>query len=109
MAEDDYRGWKLLTEKLGKKIQLVGDDLFVTNKKLFQKGIDYVAENETKEIAKSIINQFPDTSLEDLEKIIDRYKEIDSWYNTTKIEKKDFERVKKITNTKADYNKLCYN
>ena len=38
MAEDDYRGWKLLTEKLGKKIQLVGDDLFVTNKKLFQKG-----------------------------------------------------------------------
>ena len=40
MAEDDYHGWKLLTEKLGKKIQLVGDDLFVTNKKLFQKGID---------------------------------------------------------------------
>lgn len=40
MAEDDYRGWELLTEKLGKKIQLVGDDLFVTNKKLFQKGID---------------------------------------------------------------------
>ena len=40
MAEDDYRGWKLLTEKLGKKIQLVGDDLFVTNKKLFQKVID---------------------------------------------------------------------
>lgn len=40
MAEDDYHGWRLLTEKLGKKIQLVGDDLFVTNKKLFQKGID---------------------------------------------------------------------
>ena len=40
MAEDDYRGWRLLTEKLGKKIQLVGDDLFVTNKKLFQKGIE---------------------------------------------------------------------
>lgn len=40
MAEDDYRGWRLLTEKLGKKIQLAGDDLFVTNKKLFQKGID---------------------------------------------------------------------
>lgn len=78
-------------------------------RKALQKGIDYVAENETKDIAKSIINQFPDTSLEDLEKIIDRYKEIDSWYNTTKIEKKDFERVKKITNTKADYNKLCYN
>jgi len=40
MAEEDYDGWKLLTEKLGKNIQLVGDDLFVTNKKLLKKGID---------------------------------------------------------------------
>ncbi len=31
MAEDDWDGWKLLTDTLGKKIQLVGDDLFVTN------------------------------------------------------------------------------
>ena len=31
MAEDDWDGWKLLTDALGKKIQLVGDDLFVTN------------------------------------------------------------------------------
>ena len=40
MAEEDYDGWKLLTNSLGDKIQLVGDDLFVTNKKLLQKGID---------------------------------------------------------------------
>ena len=40
MAEQDYEGWKILTDKLGNKIQLVGDDLFVTNKKLLQKGID---------------------------------------------------------------------
>ncbi len=40
MAEDDWDGWKLMTEKLGKKIQLVGDDLFVTNVKRLQKGID---------------------------------------------------------------------
>lgn len=40
MAEDDYEGWKLLTKRLGKRVQLVGDDLFVTNKNLFQKGID---------------------------------------------------------------------
>lgn len=40
MAEDDWKGWKLITEKLGKKIQLVGDDLFVTNVKRLQKGID---------------------------------------------------------------------
>ena len=40
MAEDDYDGWILLTKKLGDKILLVGDDLFVTNKKLLQVGID---------------------------------------------------------------------
>ena len=40
MAEDDWEGWKLITERLGKKIQLVGDDLFVTNVKRLQKGID---------------------------------------------------------------------
>jgi len=40
MAEDDWDGWKLLTEKIGDKIQLVGDDLFVTNTKRLQEGID---------------------------------------------------------------------
>ncbi len=40
MAENDWNGWKLLTDALGKKIQLVGDDLFVTNTEIFQKGID---------------------------------------------------------------------
>jgi enolase len=40
MAEDDWDGWKLLTTKLGKKIQLVGDDLFVTNVSRLQRGID---------------------------------------------------------------------
>ncbi len=45
MAEEDWDGWKLLTEKLGDKVQLVGDDLFVTNKKLLQKGIDLGVAN----------------------------------------------------------------
>ncbi len=40
MAEDDWDGWKLLTETIGDKVQLVGDDLFVTNVKRLQKGID---------------------------------------------------------------------
>jgi enolase len=39
-SEDDFDGWKLITEKLSKKIQLVGDDLFVTNPKILKKGID---------------------------------------------------------------------
>jgi enolase len=40
MAEDDWDGWKLMTERLGTKIQLVGDDLFVTNTERLQQGID---------------------------------------------------------------------
>jgi enolase len=40
LAEDDWKGWKLMSEKLGSKIQLVGDDLFVTNVNRLQRGID---------------------------------------------------------------------
>ena len=40
LDEGDWDGWKLLTEKLGKKVQLVGDDLYVTNPKIFKEGID---------------------------------------------------------------------
>lgn len=48
MDENDWDGWKILTERLGKRIQLVGDDLFVTNTKIFKQGID-------KNIANSIL------------------------------------------------------
>jgi enolase len=48
MAENDWEGWKILTEKLSKKVQLVGDDLFVTNTKILKEGI-------TKGIANSIL------------------------------------------------------
>lgn len=40
LSEDDWDGWKLMTEKLGDKIQIVGDDLFVTNEKILTEGID---------------------------------------------------------------------
>ncbi|MCX7555255.1 phosphopyruvate hydratase [Xanthomonadaceae bacterium JHOS43] len=40
MAENDWEGWKLLTERLGNSVQLVGDDLFVTNPKIFREGIE---------------------------------------------------------------------
>jgi enolase len=45
MAENDWDGWKLMTDALGKKIQLVGDDLFVTNTAFLQKGIDQGVAN----------------------------------------------------------------
>ena len=51
MDENDYEGWKVLTKKIGHKCQLVGDDLFVTNKKIFKNGID---EN----LANSILIKF---------------------------------------------------
>jgi len=45
LAENDWAGWKKLTDKLGDKIQLVGDDLFVTNKDFLRKGIDTKTAN----------------------------------------------------------------
>ncbi|MEI9918654.1 MAG: phosphopyruvate hydratase [Bacteroidota bacterium] len=45
MAEDDWDGWKKLTDKIGDKVQLVGDDLFVTNVEFLQKGIDMGVAN----------------------------------------------------------------
>ena len=48
MAEDDWEGWATLTERLGKRVQLVGDDLFVTNTAIFAEGIE-------KDIANSIL------------------------------------------------------
>ena len=40
MDESDWDGWKALTDKLGQSVQLVGDDLFVTNTSILQRGID---------------------------------------------------------------------
>jgi len=48
LSEDDWDGWKVLTEKLASKVQLVGDDLFVTNEKILKEGID-------RDIANSIL------------------------------------------------------
>ena len=45
MAENDWTGWKLMTDTLGKKIQLVGDDVFVTNVEFLKKGIDMGVAN----------------------------------------------------------------
>lgn len=45
MAEDDWEGWQLITEKLGEKVQLVGDDLYTTNTSRLQRGIDTRASN----------------------------------------------------------------
>ena len=45
MAEDDWDGWSVLTDRLGSSVQLVGDDLFVTNTNILQRGIDQSIAN----------------------------------------------------------------
>lgn len=83
--------------------------------KAIQKGLDYTFSHSDKDIAKKISEYFPDTSLTDLEEIVKRYRENDSWYSTTFITKSGFDRVQDIIKNsnkldhKADYNKLVYN
>ena len=83
--------------------------------KAIQKGLNYVHENNSTEIANIISSYFPDTSKKDLIKIIDRYKNIDSWYKTTYINEKDFNHIQTIMknanelNKKAPFNKLVTN
>lgn len=83
--------------------------------KAIQKGLDYVHNNSSKDIALKILSEFPDTSLTDLEKIIDRYKSIDSWFKTTYINEDNFIHIEEIMENakelskRVPYNKLVNN
>ena len=61
--------------------------------KALNKGLEFVHKNDAKTIANAIKRQFSDTSIEDLITIVERYKSADSWYNTTYINKKDYNRL----------------
>lgn len=80
--------------------------------KAIQKGLDYVHNNDSKEIAKLLIDYFPDTSLDDLTTLVERHKKIDSWFTTTKIKEDDFNHIQDIMinagelTKKVSYNKL---
>ena len=64
--------------------------------KAIQKGLDYVHTHSSDDIANILLKYFPDTSLNDLVKIIDRYKSIDSWFKDTKIKEEDFNHIEQI-------------
>lgn len=64
--------------------------------KAIQKGLDYVHNHSSEEIAKHIKDYFPDTSDKDLIEIVQRYKDIDSWYDTTYISENDFNHIQEI-------------
>ena len=61
-----------------------------------QKGLDYVHNTDSKEIASYLVDYFPDISLNDLVEIVERYKKNDSWFKTTYIEKENFEHIEEI-------------
>ena len=61
-----------------------------------QKGLDYVHNNDSREIAKLLEDYFPNTSIDDLEKLVQRHKDIDSWFNSTSIGEKDFNHIQEI-------------
>lgn len=76
------------------------------------KGLEYAHNHSNKDIAKKILDYFPDTSLSDLEKIVKRYQDNDSWYQTTYINEDDFNHIQTIMSSageldkKAPYDKL---
>jgi len=59
-------------------------------------GLDFVHKNDAKTIAEVIIDKFPDTSINDLEIIVERYKKADSWLNSTTITQKLFENLEEV-------------
>lgn len=71
-------------------------DVIKSFTKAIQKGLDYVHSHNSSEITDVIIKYFPDTSRTDLEKIIERYKNIDSWFDTTYITEDNFNHIQEI-------------
>lgn len=82
--------------------------------KALQKGIDYVHNHSDEEVAKAIINQFPDTSIEDIAKVVKRYRNIDAWPKTTEFSEDSFNHLQDIMidygaiDEKVPYAKLMY-
>ncbi len=82
--------------------------------KAIQKGLDFVHTKSSKEIAEVILPEFPDTSLEDLIKVIDRYKNADTWPTTTEFTEKSFDHLQDIMinanqlDKKVEYKDLIY-
>ena len=90
-------------------------DLIKRFTKAIQRGLDFVKESSDLEVAKSIIEFFPDTKLEDLEKIVKRYRSIDAWAENTTFTKESFNHLQdiminaKAITKKVDYKKIIAN
>lgn len=82
--------------------------------KAIQKGIDYVHNHTDEEVAKTIIDQFPDTSVEDITKVVKRYRSIEAWPKTTEFSEDSFNHLQEIMidygtiDKNIPYTKLIY-
>lgn len=82
--------------------------------KAIQKGIDYVHNHTDEEVAKAIIDQFPDTSVEDITKVVKRYRSIEAWPKTTEFSEDSFNHLQEIMidygtiDKNIPYTKLIY-
>lgn len=91
------------------------EDIIKGFTKAIQKGLDYVKEHSSSEVAEKISSYFPDTSLNDVTSIVERYRNIDAWFDSTAISEKDFDHVMDIMENageltkKAPYDKLVTN
>lgn len=80
--------------------------------KATQRGLDYIHNHDAEKVAKKIVDYFPDVSINDLTKIVQRYMDIDAWFDSTYITEKDFNHIQEIVKNakeldkKAPYNKL---
>ena len=90
-------------------------DVIESFTKAIQKGLDYTFKSSDKEVAEAISKHFPDTSISDLEEVIKRYRESDSWYSNTFISEEGFNRVQDIMENsdkldkRVNYNTLVNN
>ena len=71
-------------------------DLIEGFTRAIQKGLDFVYSNDDEVVAKSILEFFPDTSLSDLTKVVERYKSMEAWPKTTNFSKESFEHLQEI-------------
>ena len=89
-------------------------ELIENFEKAIQKGLDFVHKNDSKTVAESIISFFPDTNIDDLTKVIERYKSIDVWPTTTEFKEESFNHLQDIMinanelDEKVPYSDLIY-
>ncbi len=75
--------------------------------KAINKALEYTHSHTAEEVAKEITDYFPDTSLNDLTAIVERYMNIDSWFETTYISEEDFIHVQEIVENAGELDKTA--